>query len=213
MNICKEKLKALEEGQKYYSTGKPCKSGHIAPRRVSDSRCMECSRVQASKYRKENGDVIGERSKVARKNNLEFFREREKVYREQDLENYKERELKYREQNREKARQHASDYYQNNIEHCKKVRRDYAKNNRGRLNALEAKRHAQKLKATPIWANQQKMLKMYEQCQQMNEDTNIVHNVDHIVPLQSDIVCGLHCEDNLQILTKDENLKKGNKHE
>lgn len=36
--------------------------------------------------------------------------------------------------------------------------------------------------------------------------------VDHIVPITSDIVCGLHCVDNFQLLTRQENASKSNKH-
>lgn len=36
--------------------------------------------------------------------------------------------------------------------------------------------------------------------------------VDHIVPLNSDMVCGLHCIDNFQFLTREENARKSNKY-
>lgn len=36
------------------------------------------------------------------------------------------------------------------------------------------------------------------------------HHVDHEIPLSHPLVCGLHCLANLQYLTAEENLAKGN---
>lgn len=38
-----------------YFTGKPCKHGHIADRRVSDCACNECSRAQ---YQREREHIL-----------------------------------------------------------------------------------------------------------------------------------------------------------
>lgn len=75
-----------------------------------------------------------------------------------------------------------------------------------------ASRRAAKLQATPSWASEALILAIYEECQLRSEETGIVHHVDHVVPLISDIVCGLHCEDNMQILPASVNLSKGNRH-
>jgi hypothetical protein len=41
---------ALVIGATQYFTGKPCKNGHIAPRQVSNFRCIECRKEQWKKW-------------------------------------------------------------------------------------------------------------------------------------------------------------------
>jgi hypothetical protein len=70
--------------------------------------------------------------------------------------------------------------------------------------ARAAKRRASKLKATPKWADLVAIKEIYQTCPDG-------YHVDHIIPLQNPLVCGLHCEFNLQHLSAKENLSKGNK--
>ena len=62
----------------------------------------------------------------------------------------------------------------------------------------------------PAWANKEAIKQFYTDAKKLTEETGILHEVDHIVPSNHPMVCGLHVENNLQILTKSENRKKSN---
>jgi hypothetical protein len=70
--------------------------------------------------------------------------------------------------------------------------------------ARNAKRRATKLRATPIWADLERIKQIYKERPEG-------YHVDHIVPLQGKLACGLHCEFNLQYLTASDNIIKGNR--
>ncbi len=82
----------------------------------------------------------------------------------------------------------------------------------GAEQAKTARRLAAKIRATPSWANLDAIRVIYREAARRTQATGIEHHVDHIYPLRGRTVCGLHVEHNLQILTKDENLRKCNKH-
>lgn len=57
------------------------------------------------------------------------------------------------------------------------------------------------------WADMEKIAELYSKGKLLGMD------VDHIIPLKHPLVCGLHVEDNLQLLSPEENNKKRNKFE
>lgn len=67
-----------------------------------------------------------------------------------------------------------------------------------------------RIKATPKWANLEKIEEFYEQAKEVSIQTGIAHSVDHIVPLTSGLVCGLHVESNLRVIPHLENISKKN---
>jgi hypothetical protein len=67
------------------------------------------------------------------------------------------------------------------------------------------RREAQKLQATPAWADLDAIADVYR------EAAYFGMHVDHMVPLRHKSVCGLHVWDNLQLLTPKENISKGNR--
>lgn len=86
----------------------------------------------------------------------------------------------------------------------------YAKNKSYYI-AKDAKRRAQKIQATTSWG-QESVENFYKQAKVLEKlNPNVKYHVDHIVPLVSKKVCGLHNQFNLQILTETDNKSKGNK--
>jgi hypothetical protein len=72
-------------------------------------------------------------------------------------------------------------------------------------------RHAIHTKACPNWADKDTINKIYETANELTDKTGITYEVNHIVPVKHDLVCGLHVEYNLQIIPKTENKEKSNK--
>lgn len=103
-------------------------------------------------------------------------------------------------------------YSDTNKEKLSEKNRSYRKRHKSKMSAKSSARRASKLLATPQWADQQKILEFYAASQLLSMLTGEWFNVDHIVPLVSDKVCGLHCEYNLRVITRDENLRKGNRY-
>ena len=87
----------------------------------------------------------------------------------------------------------------------------YRQNNPDVINAKAAKRRCSKLNATPPWADLKKIRKFYKLAKELEAQDGIKRHVDHIDPLQHHLVCGIHTQENLQILTETENCSKNNK--
>ncbi len=91
-------------------------------------------------------------------------------------------------------------------------KRKWAAANAAKINAKTTRRQAAKLQAAPSWANLFFIEEAYDLARRRTKTTGIRWEVDHIVPLQSEQVCGLHVEHNLRVIPKTENQAKGNRH-
>ena len=116
----------------------------------------------------------------------------------------------YRKANLDKARQYSKTWREKYPDKALDAeRKQYAKNPL-RFYTKNRRRHASKLNATPAWANPTFIEDMYMLARLVSEATGIKHHVDHVVPIRSKKVCGLHVEHNLQVIPATENSRKQN---
>lgn len=174
---------------------KLCRKGlHQYPE--TDARCKECQKKWNKEWRKAN-------QKQHLENNKKWYYDnKEKVL---------ERRKKWYLNNRERDLQRRKKWSIINQKQEKQRQKQWAKTNSAKKNHQEARRRAAKKRATPSWADLNAIKKIYEEAARLTKETKMPHEVDHIYPLQNKYMCGLHVENNLQILTKSENRAKGNR--
>ena len=125
----------------------------------------------------------------------------------------KARIARYRERNAEKLKADADAWRAANPDKVKISRKRHAASPKAKAThcAKMARRNAQKRNAMPPWADPVAIAAIYQEAARVSEATGIPHQVDHVVPITHPLICGLHVEGNLQILTAEANSRKGNK--
>ena len=181
------RYQAMQNGEAHYVSGKPCAKGHTSERITTTGTCLACRR------------------------------ENEKARYHADPEKTKARVKKKYEANVEKILAKRKEYYIENIDKERKQSklrsRVWRKENPGHRNALKAAYKADKIRATPKWANLERIKALYQLASMLNKNTDEKWHVDHIVPLRHELVCGLHTYENLRVVTAEENMKKHNHYE
>ena len=185
----KTRAEAKALGAGYYFTGEPCKHGHIAPRKTKGA-CVNCLKVE------------WEKGNQSRAQYFQDYNRRPEV---------KEKKHKWYEENRDAVIQAA-------LSRPAYVKREYQKawkvKNELWVKADTKARRRKHREATPNWLTQQQkaeIRELYKIAITMSKLTGERYVVDHIVPLRSDFVCGLHVPWNLRVITQAENLIKSNK--
>lgn len=96
----------------------------------------------------------------------------------------------------------------------KKARRAFYLNNKDYELAKSRQWRGGKKNGTPPWLSKEQLEQIeyvYALARDCRVTTGEPYEVDHIVPIRGDNVCGLHVPWNLQILPKDLNASKGNR--
>ena len=179
---------AIKQGLKRYFTGKPCKHGHVSDR-VIYGGCRECKRIRELGRDYDKNLIVQQRKRQISKH----------WYASHAVQHIVNSRQWYADNKAKKALT-VEIWEMNNPE----KRAMYGAN---RTRALSV--------STPGWANHNIIKEIYLTRDDLTLLTKLAggvepFHVDHIIPLQHPRVCGLHCEDNLQLLSQTDNLHKNN---
>lgn len=192
-------------------------------------KCKVCNRVYAAamksrpgeteksqeymkNYYSENAEKMKERTRTWALDNPERKKAMDAAYVAQNPERIAENLRNWRASNKDRRNATARAWYAADVEKHRAEKAAEVKRNSQRHAAYQAKRRAGKLRATPVWANQFYISEAYHLAKLRTEMTGFEWHVDHLVPLKSKYVCGLHVEYNLSVIPGSENIAKGNRY-
>lgn len=200
-----DRASAIASGRSHYFTGVPCKRGHLALRWSKNSICTQCSREAAEAWRAAHPERVKELDAQRRKENPGRCNEYKAAWKARNKDKVRASGLEYRTKNPDGTKAATKRWRESNKERHRELIRAWQIANPGRVAAWVGDRRAARLNAVVPWADEQAIRAIYK------EAVTRGLSVDHIIPLQHPLVCGLHVQGNLQLLTPSENSRKGNK--
>lgn len=176
------------------------------------SYCRACYAELAKNRRLKNPEKYKEQDIAFKNRHRDLINKRKREARQANLEKYRTERKKQYYKNREQELKKAREYKAKHAEQLAKKQSEYLKQNPHISRYFTSKRRAAEKMATPAWASSKKIMEFYITADGLGMCTGDWYEVDHIVPLQSKLVCGLHCEANLQVLPRSENRSKSNRY-
>lgn len=156
-----------------------------------------------------------ETTRTARAKNKNKYKSKLYEWRKNNPEKVAALQLAWRRRNPETDRKSRAKWAANNRVKVNSSISKWKKNNSQKVASYNGQRRAVKLSATPAWANKFFIEEAYDLAKRRSllKTGGIAKwHVDHIVPLKSNLVCGLHVEHNLQVIPAVVNVKKHNRH-
>lgn len=214
---------ARDSGLKLFFTGRECKNGHTDQRRVSNSNCLLCEKMQNKRYYDLDPELHRARAEKWRMENPEKYSARREVDRLKRKEAAalrpkrvkvcpKEKERKRYKRDREKRLKQCKVYYKKNKKRIQEYKRKWHKENPEKAKASRWRRKAREKAATGEFSSDDLNRIFNSQkgkCIECKKGISGGYDVDHIMPL---FLGGSNHPENIQLLCSKCNRRKSYKH-
>jgi hypothetical protein len=204
---------AQQAGATRYFTGEPCKHGHIAERLVSTRTCVACHVATQREYRRTHPEAVSATEARRHAKHRDKRLAKSKAWQQSHPEQCIAWSTAWAEANPERKRAINKAW---RIANAPKVRADLVAWRAANPEHVRAKglfyrnqRRAAQLQRTPAWADFKKIEEVYQDAREFRE-AGIEVDVDHVIPLQGDLVSGLHVHQNLRVCLSSVNRAKSN---
>lgn len=174
-------------------------------------KCKQCVCLSRKKYYYANHEICLEKGRSYKKENREAMLAQKKAFYLANKEAESKRAKEYRQRNLARLLEQVRLYRELNREDRNAKGLQYHKENPHVGRAATQRRRARIKSAIPIWADRRLIQAVYRKAAELERKTGKKFHVDHIVPLNSPVVCGLHVFENLRIVEPEDNLRKSNK--
>jgi hypothetical protein len=178
--------------------------------RAASPENAEKNRAAAKKWYAENADRAKGKARARAEQNPERKRASDAAYRAANREKVRETVARWGRENPEKKKALNAAWATANPERMKAAAQKSRGKHSDRHATRQAFRRALKARATPGWAEEFFISEAYHIARLRTQATGFSWHVDHIVPLRSALVCGLHVEANLAVIPGKLNAKKSN---
>ena len=157
--------------------------------------CTSCYKAERSQYRREH-----------------YLKNREKQlaqcaeYRDANRESRRAQRMEYYYANKDRQRAAMASWYRRNKDDRRAKNKAWFQQHPEKMKEYKLIYEGKREAATPAWFERELVRQVYARA------ADLGMQVDHIVPLNSDRVCGLHCHANLQLLEGNMNRSKSNRY-